>query len=140
MKYKLSTVPSIIVLLIIFSVMLILKTQFPEKYPNSLKFTTSLGATSRNFSNRWQYKFHYLDGSVQGWFTAENDHAKLIFSSNVEDGTIVYKLYGRSNSLIFTFPDSNTADTLKGIFEKGEKYEIRATATNAKGEFDFRME
>jgi hypothetical protein len=140
MKYKLSTVPSIIVLLIVFSVMLILKTQFPEKYPNLLKFNTGLGVTSRNFSNRWQYKFHYLDGTVQGWFTAENDHAKLIYSSNIEKGTIVYRLFGRSDSLIFTLPVSNTADTLMGVFEKGDKYEIRATAKNAKGDFDFRME
>ena len=118
----------------------ILKTHFPEKYSSYLKFTTSQGATSRNFSNRWQYKFHYLDGSVQGWFTAKNDHAKLIYSSNIENGTIVYRLYRRSDSLIYTLPVTNTIDTLLGVFEKGEKYEIRATATNAKGNFDFRME
>ena len=66
MKYKASTNQSIIVLLIIFSVMFVLKTQFPGKYPNLLNFTTRVGAISSNVSNRWQYKFQYLDGSVKG--------------------------------------------------------------------------
>lgn len=139
MKYKPSNLQSIIVLLMVFFVIFILKTQSPEKY-SYLKFTTRLGVYTYNTSNRWHYKFHYLDGSVQGWFTAKNDNAKLIYSSNIENGTIVYKLYDRSHNHIFTFPVGNTIDSLMGVFEKGEKYEIRAIATNAKGYFDFTME
>jgi len=139
MKYKPSNTQSIIVLLMIFFAIFILKTQFPEKY-GFLKFTTRLGANTYNTSNRWHYKFHYLDGSVQGSFIAKNDHAKLIYSSNIEEGTIVYQLYEGSDSHFVTLPVSNSIDSLTGVFEKGEKYEIRAIATNAKGYFDFVME
>ena len=139
MKYKPSTIQSIVALLMIFFVIIILKIQSPEKYSN-LKFTTRLGATSYNSSNRWHYKFHYMDGSVQGSFTAKSDHAKLIYSSNIEEGSIVFQLYEGSDSHFVTLPVSNSIDSLSGVFEKGEKYEIRAIATKAKGNFDFRME
>ncbi len=139
MKVKASNTQSLIVLSIILLVIIILKIHSPEKY-SFLKFTTGQGATSLNFSNRWQYKFHYLDGCVTGAFTAKNDHSKIIYSSNIEEGTIVYNLYDRSNNLIYTFPVDNTIDSLKGVFEKGERYEVRATAKNAKGNFDFTMQ
>ncbi len=139
MKYKPSNTQSIVLLLIVFSVIFILKTQSPEKYSN-LKFTTRLGATSYNLLNKWHYKFNYLDGSVQGSFTAKNDHAKLLYSSNIEEGTIVFHLYEGSDSHFITLPVSNSIDSLTGVFEKGERYEIRAIATNAKGDFDFIME
>ena len=139
MKYKPSNTQSIVVLLIVISVIFILKTQSPEKYSN-LKFTTRLGATSYNLLNKWHYKFHYLDGSVQGSFFAKNDHAKLLYSSNIEEGTIIFHLYEGSDTHFITLQVSNSIDSLTGVFEKGERYEIRAIATNAKGSFDFTME
>lgn len=139
MKYKTSSVQSIVVLLVLFFVFFILKTQFPEKF-SSLKFTSGMGVSSFNISNRWHYQFQYFDGSVNGSFTANSDHAKLIYSSMIEDGTIIYQLSSIGDSHFVTLPVSNTIDTLTGVFEKGEKYEIRATGTKAKGQFDFRME
>jgi hypothetical protein len=68
-------------------VIFIFKTHSPEKYSN-LKFTTRLGAITYNASNKWHYEFRYLNGCVQGSFTAKNDHAKLLYSSNIEEGTI----------------------------------------------------
>ncbi|MGV8096407.1 MAG: hypothetical protein AB2L24_31510 [Mangrovibacterium sp.] len=140
MKYKLSNKPLILGIIMIFFLVFIFKTQFPEKYSKYLSFTIRVGVKTYNISNKWHYKFHYLDGKVQGRFTAKNDNAKLIYSSNVENGSIIFQLYDRADSLIITFPASNTIDTLMNIFEKGEKYKIRATATNAKGRFDFKME
>lgn len=93
-----------------------------------------------NIANRWHYKFQYLHGSVQGTFIANNDHTKLIYSSNIEEGTVVYHLYEGSDTHFVTLPIDNSVDSLTGIFKNGEKYEIRAIATNAKGAFDFRME
>lgn len=119
---------------------LTVSNQLPEKYSKYFNFTTHIGTTTYNISNCWIYKFHYLNGGVQGQFSAETDNAKLIYSSNIERGTITFQLYNNADSLIATFPASNVVDTLMGIFEKGEKYEIRATATDAKGRFDFRME
>lgn len=127
-------------MIIIFFLVFIFKTQLPEKYSKYLSFTTRVGAETYNISNKWHYKFHYLDGKVQGRFTAENDNVKLIYSGNIESGSIVFQLYNHEDSLIATFPASSTSDTLMGIFEKGEKFKIRATATNAKGRFDFKME
>lgn len=76
----------------------------------------------------------------QGLFTAKDDDAKLIYSSDLEDGAIVFQLYNRSDSLLMTFPASNTVDTLEGIFEKGQRYRVSATVTKANGSFDFKME
>ncbi len=140
MKYKLSNKPLILGMIMIFFLVFIFKNQFPEKYSKYLSFTTRIGVNTHNISNKWHYKFHSLDGRVQGRFTAKNDSAKLIYSSNIENGSIVFQLYDHADSLIATFPASSTIDTLIGIFEKGEKYKIRATATNAKGRFDFKME
>jgi hypothetical protein len=139
MKYKPSNMQSLIVLLVILFVLIIHKTQSPEKYSQS-KFTTGLGAFSTNASNKWHYEFMYLNGTVQGSFTARNDHAKLFYSSNIEEGTIIYQLYEGSDTHFVTLPVSNSIDSLTGVFEKGERYEIRAIATNAKGQFDFWME
>lgn len=139
MKYKPSITQSIVVLIIVFSAIFILKTRFPEKYSHS-KFTTRLGSFTINASNKWHYEFQYLNGSVEGTFFAKNDHAKLFYSSNIEEGTIVYQLYEGSDSHFITLPVSNSIDSLTGVFEKGERYEIRAIATNAKGYFDFVME
>jgi hypothetical protein len=140
MKYKLSTVPAIITILVVLFVIYIHKTNFPEKHSNYSISTTREGAISVNMANRWQYKFDYLNGCVQGSFIAKNDHAKLIYSSNIEEGTIIYHLYEGSDSHFVTLPVSSSVDSLTGVFEKGERYEIRAIASKAKGSFDFMME
>ena len=139
MKYKSSITQSIIVLIVLFFVFFMLKTQCPERF-GSLKPTSRLGASSYNISNGWHYKFQYMDGTVQGYFTAKSDHAKLIYSSNIEEGTIIYQLGKSSDTHFVTLPVSNSVDSVAGVFEKGEQYEIRAIASQAKGQFDFRME
>jgi len=102
--------------------------------------TTRIGAESRNFSNEWFYKFYYLNGEVAGFFTAKNDEAQLIYSSNLESGTIDFQLYDSKGSLLVTFSAKNTTETIKGVFVKGERYKVVATAMKAKGEFNFNME
>jgi hypothetical protein len=108
--------------------------------PENSIVTTRLGAASYNFPNRWHYKFRYMDGGVQGSLTAKSDAARLIYSGNIEEGAIHYRLYDSSGTLIFTFPEENPPDTLSGLFRKGAQYTVRATATRARGEFEFRME
>ena len=139
MKYKPSGMQSILVLLVVCFVFFMLKTQFPGKF-GYLKPTVRLGASSYNISNRWHYEFLYLDGSVQGSFTAKSDHAILFYSSDIENGTIVYQLSSRSDNHFVTLPVSNSIDSITGVFEKGENYQIRAIATKAKGQFDFVMQ
>jgi len=107
---------------------------------SSCTYTTQIGAESRNFSNEWFYKFYYLNGSVVGFFTAKNDEAQLIYSSKLESGTIDFQLYDSKGSLLVTFSANNTIKTIKGVFVKGKRYKVVATATEAKGEFDFSME
>jgi len=46
---------------------------------------------SYNIPNRWSYKFHTLNGRVNGYIKARNDNAQLIHSSEFESGTIVFK-------------------------------------------------
>ena len=99
-----------------------------------------IGISSKNISNQWVYNFRYLDGRVNGIFTAKNDNARLIHSSNLENGTIVFQLYNSKNNLLMTFPANNTTDTITGIFNKGERYIISATVSKAKGRFEFKME
>jgi len=96
--------------------------------------------TRINFSNQWRCKFRYLNGGIQGGFTAKNDNTRLIHSSNIENGTVVFQLYNSKGNLLSSFSANNTTDTIKGVFEKGERYRVRATATKAKGRFDFKME
>jgi hypothetical protein len=98
------------------------------------------GISSDNFSNQWNYKFHYLAGEVQGEFTAQSDSAQLIYSSNLEKGTIDFQLYNSKDSLLRTFSAKDTTDVIKGIFIKGEQYRVKAIVTKAKGSFDFKME
>jgi len=140
MKKKYSIVPSIALIIVLLFVIYIHKTYFPGKHSSYSNFTTRLGATSSNFSNTWHYEFQYLDGSVQGFFTAKNDHSKLIYSSNIEEGTIAYHLYEGSDNHFVNLPVGNSFDSLTGVFEKGRNYEIRAIASKAKGSFDFKME
>ena len=107
---------------------------------SSDNFSTGIGISSDNFSNQWVYKFRYLNGEVQGKFTAESDNAQLIYSSNLEKGTIDFQLYNSKDSLLRTFSAKNTPDVIKGIFIKGEQYRVKAIVTKAKGSFDFKME
>jgi len=102
--------------------------------------STGIGISSDNFSNHWVYKFRYLNGGVQGEFTAQSDSAQLIYSSNIEKGTIDFQLYNSKDSLLHTFSVKNTTDALKGIFIKGEQYRVKAIVRKAKGSFDFKME
>jgi hypothetical protein len=131
---------SLILLLVIFAVFFVLKVLNPEKFSKYPHFTTRIGATSINSLHEWHSSFTYLDGSVQGWITARSGQTKLILSSYMEEGKIVYKLYDHTGTLQYSFPVGQPTDTLTGAFESGERYEIRATATQAKGSFDFRME
>ena len=108
--------------------------------PSSSGWSTGIGISSDNFSNQWVYKFRYLNGEVQGKFTAESDNAQLIYSSNLEKGTIDFQLYNSKDSLLLTIPANNTTNAIKGVFKKGEQYKVKATATEAKGSFDFIME
>lgn len=95
---------------------------------------------SYNIANRWFYKFNYLNGEAQGKLTAKKDDARLILSSNLEEGTIIFNLYDSRDSLLVAFPANNTkTDTIKYVFNKGERYKIHAIAANAKGYFKFRM-
>jgi len=103
------------------------------------------GRTARNYSNtnisnQWHCRFSYLNGGIQGRFTAKSDSAHLIHSSNLENGTIVFYLYNNKNTLLATFPANNTTDTIKGIFHKGKRYKVNASVAKAKGRFDFKME
>ena len=139
MKKKYSIGTSIILIIVMLLVIYIHKTYFPQKNASYSISTTREGARSINMANSWQYKFDYLNGCVQGSFIANSDHTKLIYSSNIEEGTIVYQLCEGSDSHFVILPVSNAIDSLTGVFEKGKKYEIRAIATNAKGSFDFRM-
>jgi len=140
MKYKPGPIQSLIGIAVIFSILFMLKKCDPEGNTETLNFTTRAGAVSTNLANRWHYKFGYLDGGVQGSFTAKSDAARLVYSGNIEEGTILYRVYDSSNNLLFTFPEQNALDTLSGVFKGGGRYTVRATATGAKGEFEFRME
>jgi hypothetical protein len=106
----------------------------------------NIGLTKRcvsicyNISNQWVYKFYYLDGKVTGYFKARKDDAQLIYSSYVEKGMIDFQLFNSKGNLLVSFSGNNTTDTIKGIFEKGEKYKIITTAKKAKGRFEFKME
>jgi hypothetical protein len=117
-----------------------LKYKPSEKHSGSSIFTSRVGAITSNYANRWKYSFSYLDGSVQGRFTANSDHARLIYNSNIEEGTIEFRVYDNSNTLVYTFPIGLTTDTLMDAFENGRKYVVRANAIKAKGNFDFSME
>jgi len=128
----LSTV--LLILLIIFSSRLFFGTD------SKRQGHVGTGLSRSNISNQWRCKFSYLDGGVQGRFTAKRDSAQLIYSSNLENGTIVFYLYNNKNTLLATFPANNTTDTIKGIFQKGERYKVSASVTKAKGRFDLRME
>ena len=140
MHYKLLNKPLSLGIFAVLILIFFLGNQLPDKYSKYLKFTTKVGASSYNISNKWHYKFNYLDGKVNGRFTAKNENAKLIYSGNIEEGTIVFILYNRADSIINTFPVSNITDTLVGFFQKGGKYKIQAIATKAKGRFDFKLE
>ncbi len=140
MKYKPAPLQSFIGLAVIFSVLFMLKKCDQEGNPETLNFTTRMGASSTNLANRWHYKFGYMNGGVQGSFTARSDAARLVYSGNIEEGTILFQVYGPSDTQIFTFPEQNALDTLAGVFRSGQRYTVRATATGAKGEFEFRME
>jgi len=102
--------------------------------------TKRYGVRSYNISNQWVYKFRYLDGNVLGFFKAEKDDVRLIHSSNLENGTISFQLFNSKDNLLVTFSANNTTDTIKDVFVKGELYKVVATATEAKGSFDFKME
>jgi hypothetical protein len=95
--------------------------------------------SSNNISNQWNCKFYYLNGVIQGRFTA-NEDTLLIYSSNLKKGSIVFQLFNSKDSLLVAFPANNTTDTIRGVFGKGEKYQVHAIATKAKGRFDFKME
>jgi hypothetical protein len=94
---------------------------------------------TKNKSNQWNCKFDYLNGGIQGRFTA-NEDARLIYTGNLEKGSIDFQLFNSKDSLLFTFPANNMTDTVKGIFEKGEQYKIHATAKKARGYFNLKME
>ena len=99
-----------------------------------------LGLASYNIPNRWFNKFRYLNGGVSGYIKARKDNAQLIHSSELESGTIVFNIYNKNNHLL-TFHANNTTDTIKGVFVKGERYRITASATKARnGRFNFKME
>ena len=100
----------------------------------------AIGFSNYNISNQWNCKFHYLNGGIQGGFTAKNENAQLIHSSNIENGTVVFQLYNSKGNLLSSFFANNTTDTIKDVFEKGERYSVRATAAKAKGHFDFKLE
>lgn len=140
MKYKLPPLPTLILLLVVFAGIFVDHCRHPEKKFKFTHFTTGIGKKSTNTSNQWHCSFTYLDGSVQGWVTARSDQSRLILSSNLEEGKVVYQLYDHAGSLHYSFPVGQPTDTLAGAFESGERYEIRSTATQAKGSFDFRME
>jgi hypothetical protein len=91
-------------------------------------------------SNQWVYKFHYLNGNVQGFFKAEKDDAQLIYSSNLENGSVDFQLYDSKGCLLLAFPANNNTNTIKDVFVKGERYKIIAIAKEAKGQFEFTME
>jgi len=139
-KIKIAPLPSLIGLVVIFSVLFMLKRCDPEGNPETLNFTTRAGASSANLANRWHYKFGFMNGGVQGSFTARSDAARLVYSGNIEEGSILFQLYGPSDTLIFTFPEQTGLDTLAGVFRNGQRYTVRATAKGARGEFEFRME
>ena len=124
----------ILILLITFSTRLFVGTD------SKRQGHVGTGLSRRNISNQWRCKFSYLDGGVQGRFTAKRDSAQLIYSSNLENGKIVFYLYNNKNTLLATFPANDTTDTIKGIFNKGERYKVSASVTKAKGRFDFKME
>jgi hypothetical protein len=93
---------------------------------------------SSNVGNKWNYKFYYLQGKVQGYFTAKSDNAQLVYSSEIEKGTVTFELYNASDSLLRTFPANDNTGTING-FVKGEKYRVKAIADAAKGHFDMEM-
>jgi hypothetical protein len=97
-----------------------------------------LGVSSSNIDNKWNYKFQYLQGEVQGHFTAKDDDAQLIYSSEIEKGTVVFELYNATDSLLCTFPANNATDTINA-FVGGEKYRVKAIVKKAKGHFDMEM-
>lgn len=139
-NYKLKNKPLGLAIFLVLLIIFLVGPYLPEKYSKYLKFRTRFGATTHNVSNRWYYKFDYLDGKIKGHFTAKYDDAILIRSSNLEKGIIEFQLYDSSNNLISTFSATNNTDTLRGVFEKGRKYKIRGIASKAKGHFDFKME
>ena len=141
--YKIKVVPKtvigwvltiLLILLIIFSLRLFFGIN------ENWQGRTAGNYSNTNFSNQWSCRFSYLNGEIQGSFTAKSDSALLIHSSNLKNGTIVFYLYTNKNTLLATFPANNTTDTIKGIFHKGELYKVNASVTKAKGGFDFKME
>ncbi len=127
------------IFIVILLLLLLFWYLFSERDIKSLGYE-GLKLVRYNYSNQWHCRFHYLNGGVQGKFTAKKNNAQLIYSSNIKSGKIIFQLYNSEDNLLFTFSANNTMDTIKGIFENGKQYRIRALATKAEGHFDFKME
>ena len=125
----------------VLSILLLIAIIFSSRLiPGCDSKRTAIGLSRYNISNQWRCEFRYLSGGIQGGFTAKSDNAQLIHSSNIENGTVVFQLYNGKGNILSSFSAKNTTDTINGVFEKGERYRVRAIATEAKGRFDFKME
>jgi len=124
----------------VLSILLIIAIIFSSKLIPGCDSKRAIGLSRYNISNQWRCKFHYMNGVIQGNFTAKNENAQLIHSSNIENGTVVFQLYNSKGNLLSSFSANNTTDTIKGVFEKGERYRVLATVTKAKGRFNFKLE
>ena len=124
----------------VLTILLVIAIVYSSKIIPGCSSKLAEGLSRYNISNQWRCNFRYLSGGIQGNFTAKNDNAQLIHSSNIESGTVVFQLYNGKGNLLSSFSATNTTDTIKDIFEKGTRYRVRATATEAKGRFNFKME
>ena len=94
--------------------------------------------SSSNIRNEWHYKFHYLQGKVDGNFIAKKDDSNLIYSSDIEKGTINFELYNEKDSLLTSFQANNKTDTIKNL-AKGY-YKVKVMGKKAQGKFDMIVE
>jgi len=102
-----------IIFALLFLVTFIFLLKLPKK---NLGFVRRCVSVCYNMSNKWVYKFRYLNGKVIGYFKAKGDEARLIYSSNIEKGTIDFQLFNSKGNLLVTFSANNSSETIKGIF------------------------
>ena len=100
---------------------------------------TAIDAHASNKNNTWNYKFFYLNGEVYGYFFITRTNSQLIYSSQLEQGDIVFELYDSHNNLITTFRSNNSTDTIKNILIKDRKCKVKANVNHAKGHFNIEI-
>jgi hypothetical protein len=125
------------VLLIISVFVLVFVGIFSQtSFKVSRSLSTKMSVTNE-YGNTWKMRFRTADGIGEHTFRVKGEDWGLIYSSNIAEGTIKFKVCDiDGNPICEILP--NTTDTLKNV-ENGKKYKVIVSADNAKGSFSFQM-